>query len=71
MLARACDRDKASFWQMGLDGNRGNRSLSGWTYDHGKGRVVFIAVGHINHAMWNPQYLELQKRAVRWLLKNL
>ena len=23
------------------------------------------------HAMWNPQYIELQKRSVRWLLKEL
>jgi type 1 glutamine amidotransferase len=51
--------------------NYGTRSPSGWAYDYGKGRVVFTAVGHTNHAMWNPQYLELQKRSVRWLLKDL
>jgi len=32
---------------------------------------VFTAVGHTIHAMWNPQYLELQKRSVRWLLKEI
>lgn len=51
--------------------NRGTKAPSGWAYDYGKGRVVFTAVGHTNHAMWNPQYLELQKRAVRWLLRDL
>jgi type 1 glutamine amidotransferase len=51
--------------------NYGTKAVSGWAYDYGKGRVVFTAVGHTVHAMWNPQYLELQQRAVRWLLKDL
>lgn len=51
--------------------NLGTKSASGWAYDYGKGRVVFTAVGHNIHAMWNPQYLEIQKRSVRWLLKDL
>ncbi len=50
---------------------RGTKSPAGWAYDYGKGRVVFTAVGHTIHAMWNPQYFEVQKRAVRWLLKDL
>ncbi len=49
----------------------GAKSVSGWAYDFGKGRVVFTAVGHTIHAMWNPQYVEIQKRAVKWLLKDL
>jgi type 1 glutamine amidotransferase len=49
----------------------GTKSPAGWAYDYGKGRVVFTAVGHTIHAMWNPQYLELQKRSVRWLLKDI
>ena len=44
---------------------------AGWAYDYGKGRVVFTAVGHTVHAMWNPQYVELQKRSIRWLLKQI
>jgi type 1 glutamine amidotransferase len=47
----------------------GTKSVSGWAYDFGKGRVVFTAVGHTVHAMWNPEYLKIQKNAVRWLLK--
>jgi type 1 glutamine amidotransferase len=49
----------------------GTKSVSGWAYDFGKGRVVFTAVGHTIHAMWNPQYIEVQKRSVRWLLKDI
>jgi type 1 glutamine amidotransferase len=49
----------------------GTKSVSGWAYDFGKGRVVFTAVGHTIHAMWNPQYVEIQKRSIRWLLKDL
>jgi type 1 glutamine amidotransferase len=49
----------------------GTKSVSGWAYDFGKGRVVFTGVGHTIHAMWNPQYLEIQKRSVRWLLRDL
>jgi len=51
--------------------NLGAKSISGWAYDFGSGRVVFTAVGHTIHALWNPQYLEIQKRAVRWLLKQI
>lgn len=49
----------------------GSKSISGWAHDFGKGRVVFTAVGHTIHAMWNPQYLEIQKGAIRWLLKQI
>lgn len=51
--------------------NLGAKSVSGWAYDFGSGRVVFTAVGHTIHAMWNPQYIEIQKRSVRWLLKQI
>jgi hypothetical protein len=51
--------------------NFGSKSISGWAYDFGSGRVVFTAVGHTIHAMWTPQYLEIQKRAIHWLLKQI
>jgi type 1 glutamine amidotransferase len=53
------------------DQKLGTKSHAGWAYDYGKGRVVFTAPGHNVHAMWNQQYLEIQKRSVRWLLKQL
>ncbi|HEV2272803.1 MAG TPA: ThuA domain-containing protein [Acidobacteriaceae bacterium] len=56
----------------GLDFNGlGTKSISGWAYDYGQGRVVFTAVGHTIHALWNPQYVEVQKRSIKWLLKQL
>lgn len=51
-------------------GNYGTKAKAGWAYDYGDGRVVYTAIGHTFHAMWNPQYFEIQKRAVRWLLKQ-
>jgi type 1 glutamine amidotransferase len=56
----------------GLDyENHGRKSVAGWAYPYGKGRVVFTAVGHTNHAMWIPAYFEIQKRAIKWLLKQM
>lgn len=51
--------------------NRGTKSVSGWAHEYGKGRVVFTGIGHTIHAMWAPEYLKLQKRAVQWLLKEI
>lgn len=48
----------------------GAKATAGWAYDFGKGRVVFTAVGHTLHAMWQPEYFKLQKNAVRWLLRT-
>lgn len=47
----------------------GAKSIAGWAYDYGKGRVVFTGVGHTLHALWEPEYFKLQKNAVKWLLK--
>jgi type 1 glutamine amidotransferase len=49
--------------------NLGTTSISGWAHEYGQGRVVFTAMGHTIHALWQPEYLKLQKNAVRWLLK--
>lgn len=47
----------------------GTTSVSGWAHEYGKGRVVFTAMGHTIHAMWQPEYVKIQKNAVRWLLR--
>jgi type 1 glutamine amidotransferase len=49
----------------------GSKSIAGWAYDYGQGRVVFTAPGHTIHALWAPEYVKLQQRAIRWLLKEL
>ncbi len=51
--------------------NLGTKSIAGWAYDYGQGRVVFTSPGHTIHALWNPEYVKLQRRAVRWLLKEI
>jgi len=56
-----------------LDGlgyeNLGTQAIAGWAYDYGKGRVVFTAVGHTIHALWQAEYFKLQQNAARWLLR--
>jgi type 1 glutamine amidotransferase len=47
----------------------GTKSIAGWAYDFGQGRVAFTAVGHTLHALWEPEYFKLQKNAIRWLLR--
>jgi len=49
--------------------NLGTTSVSGWAHEYGRGRVVFTAIGHTIHAMWQPEHLKMQKNAIRWLLK--
>lgn len=51
--------------------NLGTKSIAGWAFEYGQGRVVFTAPGHTIHALWAPEYLNLQRRAVRWLLKEI
>ena len=50
--------------------NLGTTTVSGWAHEYGKGRVVFTAMGHTIHVMWEPQHLKIQKNAVCWLLKQ-
>jgi hypothetical protein len=50
--------------------NFGAKSIGGWAYEYGEGRVVFTAMGHTLHALWQPEHFRLQKNAVRWLLKR-
>lgn len=55
----------------GLDyRGRGPKSLGGWAFDYGKGRVCYLAPGHLLTVLWNPEYVKLQHNAVRWLLRQ-
>ena len=51
-------------------GNQGATCEACWAYDYGKGRVCFMAPGHTIPSFWNPEYLKLQKNALRWLLRE-
>jgi type 1 glutamine amidotransferase len=48
----------------------GTSSAAGWAYEYGKGRVCYLAPGHVITSLWNPEYEKLQKNAVRWLLRQ-
>jgi hypothetical protein len=50
--------------------DNGSSSVAGWAYDYGKGRVCYLAPGHVITALWNPEYEKIQKNAVKWLLKQ-
>ena len=50
--------------------NLGTTSAAGWAYEYGKGRVCYLAPGHMLTDLWNPEYEKLQKNAVRWLLRE-
>jgi hypothetical protein len=56
----------------GLDyDGKGSSCEAGWAYDYGKGRVCFLAPGHMISVLWNPEYEKLQKNAIRWLLREI
>jgi hypothetical protein len=48
----------------------GTSSAAGWAYDYGKGRICYLAPGHMTSALWNPEYEKLQRNAARWLLRQ-
>jgi hypothetical protein len=49
----------------------GSTAAAGWAYDYGKGRVCYLAPGHMLTDLWNPEYVKLQQNAVRWLLRRV
>ena len=51
--------------------DEGTSSAAGWAYDYGKGRICYLAPGHVITALWNPEYEKIQKNAVKWLLREI
>ena len=51
-------------------GNQGVSCEACWAYEYGKGRVCFMAPGHTIPGFWNPEYVKLQKNALKWLLRE-
>jgi type 1 glutamine amidotransferase len=50
-------------------GQDGRQSAAGWAYDYGKGRVVYLANGHTIEVHRHPQFVQLKRNAIRWLLR--
>jgi type 1 glutamine amidotransferase len=65
ILLEAENIDGLTFQKLGA------KSVAGWAYEYGKGRVVFTSIGHTIHALWAAEHLKLQKRAVQWLLRDI
>ncbi len=63
LLLESVNEDGATYKDLGT------KSAAGWAYDYGKGRVCYLAPGHMLTDLWNPEYVKLQKNAVRWLLR--
>jgi hypothetical protein len=47
----------------------GATAPGGWSYEYGKGRVVYMSPGHMLSDLWHPEYVKLQHNAMRWLLR--
>lgn len=48
----------------------GATAPGGWSYDYGKGRVCYMSPGHMLSDLWNPEYLKLQRNAIRWIMRQ-
>jgi len=44
---------------------------AGWAFKMGKGRVCYLAPGHMITALWNTEYQKIQINTVKWLLREL
>ena len=66
VIARSVNEDGLDYTDQ--TGRKSNTSESIWAYDYGKGRVCFMAPGHMITVLWNPEYIKMQKNAVKWLL---
>ena len=64
ILMRSVNEDGLTWKDLGAS------SPAGWAYDYGRGRVCYLAPGHVITALWNPEYEKIQKNAVDWLLRK-
>ena len=62
ILMRSVNEDGHTFRHLGTT------CEAGWAFDYGKGRVCYLAPGHLIPVLWNPEYVKIQQNAVKWLL---
>ncbi|MBC7234484.1 MAG: ThuA domain-containing protein [Chloroflexi bacterium] len=62
------DRVTPLLLSQGL-GEDGRQSISGWAYEYGRGRVVYLPHGHTLEALQHPMNQRLVRNAARWLLR--
>lgn len=68
VLARSVNEDGLDYTDT--TGRRSNTAESVWAYEYGKGRVCFMAPGHMISVLWNPEYEKMQRNAAKWLLRE-
>jgi type 1 glutamine amidotransferase len=68
VLARSVNEDALEYTDT--TGRKSNTAESVWAYDYGKGRVCFMAPGHMISVLWNPEYEKMQRNAAKWLLRE-
>ena len=64
VLARSEQREGKTFKDAG------STAEACFAFEYGKGRLCYLAPGHMISVMWNKEYEKLQKNAVRWLLRE-
>ncbi len=64
LLLQSVNEDGLTFKDLGTS------APAGWAYDYGKGRVCYLAPGHMISVLWNPEYEKLQRNAANWLLRK-
>jgi len=52
-------------------GQDGRQAVSGWAYEYGKGRVVYLPHGHTLEVIRHPMFQKLRHNAVHADSKNL
>ncbi len=65
VLMRSVNDDGEAFKDLGTT------CEAGWAFDYGKGRVCYLAPGHLIPVLWNPEFVKIQQNAVRWLLREI
>ncbi|MEC3966364.1 ThuA domain-containing protein [Flagellimonas halotolerans] len=68
ILMESVNEDGLRYSYKGKD--QGTTVPAAWAYEYGKGRVCYLAPGHLLTAHWNPMYRKLKQNAVRWLLRQ-
>ena len=69
ILAQSSYEGEDGPWKDNM-GRVNSKAPAVWAFDYDKGRVCFMAPGHMITVMWNPEYEKMQKNGLKWLLEK-